>query len=276
MNLDLAPIGNCAASALIDREGRFLWACAPRVDSDPVFSALLGGREPQDPAVQGLWSVELENLAGAEQAYLRNTAVLRTVLTATDGAALEVIDFAPRFRQRGRVFRPMAFFRLIRPLKGAPRISLRLRPTADYGARPAERTSGSNHVRYLGSDMALRLTTNAPVSHLVTERVFRLESDIAMHLGPDEPFPADVLTDAEAQLAETSAYWREWVRTLAVPLEWQEPVIRAAITLKLCAYEETGAIVAALTTSLPRRRGRGATGTTATAGSATPTTWCAR
>ena len=52
-------------------------------------------------------------------------------------------------------------------------------------------------------------------------------------------------------LRETTDYWRGWVRTLSVPLEWQEAVIRAAITLKLCAYEETGAIVAALTTSIP-------------------------
>ena len=36
-----------------------------------------------------------------------------------------------------------------------------------------------------------------------------------------------------------------------MPFEWQEAVIRAAITLKLCSFEETGAIVAALTTSIP-------------------------
>ena len=42
-NLDLFPIGNCAISALIDRQGRFVWACAPRVDGDPVFSALMNG-----------------------------------------------------------------------------------------------------------------------------------------------------------------------------------------------------------------------------------------
>ena len=257
MNLDLAPIGNCSASALIDRRGRYVWACAPRVDSDPLFSALLGGREADDAEAQGLWSVDIEDFAEARQAYLRNTAVLRTELIAADGAALEILDFAPRFRGRGRVFRPTAFFRLIRPLRGAPRVAIRLRPTADYGARPAERTSGSNHVRYMGSDMALRLTTNCPVSHVLSERVFRLESEIALYLGPDEPFPADVLADAQAQLSETTGYWREWVRTLAVPLEWQEPVIRAAITLKLCAYEETGAIVAALTTSIPEAAGSG-------------------
>src|SRR5207237_7054134 len=52
-------------------------------------------------------------------------------------------------------------------------------------------------------------------------------------------------------LHETSDEWRRWVRCLAIPLEWQRVVIRAAIALKLCQHEETGAIVAAMTTSIP-------------------------
>src|SRR3546814_8821425 len=52
-------------------------------------------------------------------------------------------------------------------------------------------------------------------------------------------------------LDRTTDEWRAWTRGLATPLEWQEAVIRAAITLKLCQHEETGAIVAALTTSIP-------------------------
>jgi GH15 family glucan-1,4-alpha-glucosidase len=250
-SVDLWPIGNCTVSALIDRCGRFVWGCAPRVDGDPLFSNLLSGLGAGDPAAQGVWSVELEDLAEVRQAYVRNTAVLRTELIDKNGASLEIVDFVPRFRTTGRIYRPTAFVRLLRPLGGAPRISLRLRPTADWGARPAERTSGSNHIRYAGADIGLRLTTNAPVSHLLSERVFRLEGEMAFFLGPDEPFEGDLLATVRRMRDETSAYWREWVRTLAVPLDWQEAVIRAAITLKLCAYEETGAIVAALTTSLP-------------------------
>ena len=45
-DLDLAPIGNSSVSALIDRSGRFVWACAPRFDSDPLFSSLLSDRDP--------------------------------------------------------------------------------------------------------------------------------------------------------------------------------------------------------------------------------------
>ncbi len=250
-SLDLAPIGNCTISALVDRNGRFVWCCAPRVDSDPFFSNLLAAGEAEDADANGLWSIDVAGAQQTRQSYLRNTPILRTEITDADGAAVEIIDFAPRFRLYGRGYRPTSFIRLVRPLAGAPRISIRLRPTVNWGAADAPTTSGSNHIRYLGSDTTLRMTSNAPASHILDERTFRLERPIALFLGPDEPFQGEVLSTAQSMLADTASYWREWVRTLAVPLDWQEAVIRAAITLKLCAYEETGAIVAALTTSIP-------------------------
>ncbi|MGI8841822.1 MAG: glycoside hydrolase family 15 protein [Caulobacteraceae bacterium] len=256
-DLDLAPIGNSAISALIDRQGCFVWCCAPRVDSDPVFSSLLAGDAAFGPGAVGFWSVEVAGAEETRQAYLRNTPILRTEITDGAGARAEIIDFAPRFRLYGRGYRPTSFIRLIRPLVGAPRITLRLRPAVNWGAAPARVTSGSNHIRYAARDVTLRLTTNLPVSHVLQERTFRLEEPAAYFLGPDEPFQGEVLSIANTMLEDTAAYWREWVRTLAIPLEWQEAVIRAAITLKLCAYEETGAIVAALTTSIPESPGSG-------------------
>jgi len=246
-NLDLAPIGNCSVSALIDREGRFVWACAPRVDGDPIFSALMDGDDPE----HGFWSIELSDMASIEQAYVRNTAVLRTVMTDERGASVEILDFAPRHLKHSRIYRPIAFARVVRPLSGAPRITVRLRPSADWGARRAEQTSGSNHIRYLCTDLTLRLTTNCPVTHVQNERTFRLEGELAFFLGPDEGYDQSVMAGVSAALDQTILHWKLWTRTLYVPLDWQEAVIRAAITLKLCVYEETGAIVAAMTTSVP-------------------------
>jgi GH15 family glucan-1,4-alpha-glucosidase len=250
--LDLFPVGNCAASALIDRSGRFVWACTPRVDGDPAFCALLSGDKAED---QGFWSVDVEDMASVRQHYVRNTPILVTEITDKSGAVVEITDFAPRYRQFGRVYRPMAFVRKVRPLSGTPRIRVRMRPMVNWGEAPAAITTGSNHLRYVGGEMTLRLTTEAPVSHIRDERLFRLEEPFSMFLGPDEGFDADVAATTERMLSETTHYWRAWVRTLSVPLEWQEAVIRAAITLKLCAHEETGAIVAALTTSIPEHEG---------------------
>ncbi|HYD46268.1 MAG TPA: glycoside hydrolase family 15 protein [Phenylobacterium sp.] len=255
--LDLFPIGNCAASGLIDPAGRLVWACAPRVDGDPVFSALLGGAAAEGQDGQGFWAIEMEDQAQARQTYLRNTPIVRTELTDRSGATLEIIDFCPRYRMFGRMYRPLAFVRRIRPLSGAPVIRIKLRPTRSWGEHAAETTSGSNHIRYLLGHTTLRLTTNAPASHVTSERLFRLEDPLDFFLGPDEALENDVGATAERMQHETTDYWRGWVRTLSVPLDYQEAVIRAAIALKLCAVEETGAIVAALTTSIPEHADSG-------------------
>ncbi|HET6970981.1 MAG TPA: glycoside hydrolase family 15 protein [Phenylobacterium sp.] len=250
-SLDLFPIGNCAASALIDRAGRFVWACAPRVDGDPVFCALLRGQDPAEADAQGLWAVEVEGTIRTEQEYLRNTSVLRTEVHTDDGSVVEILDFCPRYRHLGRQYRPLAFIRIVRPVVGAPRIRVRLTPMMNYGERACYQTVGSNHIRFVGEAATLRLTTDAPVSQVQQAQPFRLERELGFFLGPDEGLDAEVTTTTRRMLRETIDYWRGWVRTLSVPLEWQAAVIRAAITLKLCAHEETGAIVAALTTSIP-------------------------
>ncbi|MGZ8297514.1 MAG: glycoside hydrolase family 15 protein [Allosphingosinicella sp.] len=255
-DLSLWPIGNCQVSALVDREAGFVWGCAPRVDGDPLFCSLL---EPKGESAvpRGEWRIAVENQVSAEQSYLRNTAILTTRLTDSDGAVAEIFDFCPRFERSGRMYRPVAFARIVRPLQGAPRIRVGLNPATGWGGRDAERTSGTNHIRYLVKPQPLRLTTDAPVGHLIEGRSFRLEQAHHFFLGPDEPFVGHVGQSLAAMLHETAEEWRGWVRGLAIPLEWQRIVIRAAIALKLCQHEETGAIVAALTTSIPEAPGSG-------------------
>jgi GH15 family glucan-1,4-alpha-glucosidase len=248
-DLDLAPIGNCAASALVDRNGAFVWACVPRIDGDPMFSALLSGEDTAQ-VTRGVWAIDLMDQVSAVQSYERNTPILRTTLTDSRGGAVEIVDFCPRFRRHHRPYRPLAFIRMVRPLNGSPRIRVRLTPTTDWGARQAEITTGSNHIRYRVPGM-MRLTTTAPVSHVLQSRVFRLEEEHVFFLGPDEPLESNLREVARTMLDNTTLYWRNWTRMLATPLDWQSDVIRAAITLKLCVHEETGAIVAAMTTSIP-------------------------
>jgi len=250
-SLDLAPIGNCAVTALVDRQGRYVWSCLPRVDGDPFFSALLAGRDPDADDAYGLWAIDIENLASVTQSYRRNTAILHTILTDTNGGSIEIVDCAPRFVREGRTYRPTAFLRQVRPLGGAPRIRIRLRPTIGWSRLAPDRTSGSNHIRYLVPGLPMRLTTDAPIGHILDERWFRLEQETSFFLGPDEPFAGSLRSTGRDMHDATLAGWQDWARGLATPLEWQGVVIRAAIALKLCVHEETGAIVAALTTSIP-------------------------
>ena len=253
-SLDLWPIGNCQVSALIDRKGRFVWACAPRVDGDAVFSALLSGAQDQADAA-GLWEISLEGAVSIEQSYLRNTPILASIHTDASGNSIEVIDFCPRVERSDRTYRPVAFARIVRPISGSPRIRVRLRPTHAWGRTDVDRVIGSNHIRYGAAGWSLRLSTTAPVGMVMEERAFRLEKPLHFFLGPDESFAGALGPTVDSMLADTAAGWLHWVRGLAIPPEWQDVVIRSAITLKLCQHEETGAIVAALTTSIPEHAG---------------------
>lgn len=246
-DLELWPIGNCQVSALIDREAAVVWGCVPRVDGDPVFCSLVNG----DQREAGIWRFELVGQVRASQEYIRNTPILVTRLEAEDGSVVEVLDFCPRYEHKGRMYRPVAIGRIVRPVAGNPRLRVVLRPLHGYGAQLAETTHGTNHIRYLAGQQTLRLSTDAPVGYILEQRIFRIEDDLHFFLGPDEPYIGNLREEIRRMEQATRKYWQNWVRSLATPFEWQEEVIRCAITLKLCQHEETGAIVAALTTSIP-------------------------
>ncbi|KAB7768109.1 MULTISPECIES: glycoside hydrolase family 15 protein [unclassified Xanthomonas] len=246
-NLDLGVIGNGSFGALIDKRASVVWSCLPAFDGDPAFCALLSPRAHPG----GDFSIELEDFVDSDQHYLANTAILRTVLRDAHGGAVEVIDFAPRWRNHGRFYRPVSIIRQVRPLAGNPRIRVLARPLADWGARQPESTWGSNHVRWLLPDFTLRLTTDVPVRFIRDELPFVLNHPVNLMLGVDESLTRSLTGYIQEAQERTEEYWREWVRYLSVPLDWQDAVIRSAITLKLCQYEDSGAIIAAMTTSIP-------------------------
>ncbi len=254
-SLELAVIGNCGFSALINQRARVVWCCLPRFDSDPTFCSLLTADD--DPDAHGFYDVEIEDFDHAEQHYVTNTAILTTTLFDTHGSAVQVTDFAPRFRQLGRYYRPIMIVRQIKPVMGDPRIRVRLRPAGDYGATRPERTQGSNHIRYVLPNVTLRLTTDVPVSYVQKEVPFVLEREHTMILGPDETLSRPIGETGHDFHDKTMEYWYDFTRQLSIPFEWQDVVIRSAITLKMCSFEETGAIIAAMTTSIPEAANSG-------------------
>ena len=252
--LDLAVIGNGRTAALVDPSSRIVWWCYPRFDSDPIFSRLLAGKEEK-----GFSDVVLDDLAEYQSEYVRNTAIVSTLLIDRQGGKVRITDFVPRFRQFGRVFRPPQIFRIVEPVAGLPRITIRMRPTSDYGKPLVQRSLGSNHIRYSGEGTVIRLTTDAPLSLIDGEAPFVLTRPLHLVFGPDEPFPGDLQSTCRDFVDRTRDYWMEWVRRLSISYDWQEAIIRAAITLKLSNFDETGAIIAAHTTSIPEAPGSGRT-----------------
>ncbi len=246
-SLDLGVIGNCAIAALIDTASTMVWTCWPRLDGDPVFCSLIDGEKPDS----GFFSIAFDSDFETEQVYERNTAILQTVHRDASGAAFKVTDFCPRFRQFGRIFHPAMVIRVVEPLEGLCRIRIKVRPRGSNGAERPRPIIGSSHLRWVTETGVLRLTTDASVHHIAGENAFVLTRPLTFILHSDNTLADQPRLVGRDFLEKTRQYWLEWVRSLNLPYEWQPEVIRAAITLQLCSFEDTGAIVAALTTSIP-------------------------
>ncbi len=250
--LDLGLIGNSHTSALVDTNARIAWWCYPHFDSNPLCCSLLRSAEKNQAAdAFGFIDILFEGAHTVRQSYQRNSAILVTRMLDEAGNGIEVTDFAPRFYMHGRMFAPAMLVRLIRRISGRPRIALRVRPALGYGQTRAESRCGAHHVTYFGGMQAMRLTTDGSVTAITEERLFFLHESLTLMMGPDETVDGAPRELGRSFHELTTAYWHRWVRNLAIPFEWQDVVIRSAITLKLNAFDDTGAIIAAVTTSIP-------------------------
>lgn len=243
-------IGNCQFSALVSAEGDVTWCCLPRFDSPPVFGSLL------DPEA-GHFVVAPANGGTGRQRYLENTNVLETTFTAPDGR-FRVLDFAPRFTIHARSFRPTKVVRIVEPLEGTPRVRVVCDPITGWDKKRSDVELGSNHLDFLGFPTALRLTTDIPLSY-IGGPAFALSERRHLVLAWGAPVEEPLKPLCDRLLRETVDYWIRWVKQCNVPPLFQKEVIRSALALKLHCFEDTGAIVASMTTSIPESPGSGRT-----------------
>jgi GH15 family glucan-1,4-alpha-glucosidase len=246
---DYALIGDCQTAALVGRDGSIDWLCWPRFDSGACFAALLGSAD------NGRWLLTAaEPGARRSRRYRENSLVLETSIETADGA-VTLVDFMPR--------RPGSSYlvRLVYGRHGRVAMRSELAVRFDYGSLTPWVTrlpDGCLHA-IAGPDMVV---LRAPVPLHGAD--FKTVAEFTVSAGETVPF---VLTygpshlapppsiDPEKALAETDAFWRDWANQAQPAGEWSEAVIRSLITLKAMTYAPSGAVAAALTTSLPERLG---------------------
>lgn len=255
--VDLAVIGNGMFGALLDGRGRFVWCCMDTFDGDPIFNCLINNNSDKT----GFHDLILENFDKAEQCYLEHSAVLVTTLHSNQGDTVEIRDFAPRFHHYERLFRPFQLIRTVRNMQGDPRVTIRLRPTFQYNSTDGYQTRGSQHVRFCGPNQTWRATTNTSIRHILEERPFLLPArePVFIVFGSDESFTNSLQNVALDFEAKTTSYWSQWCCSLCLPVEFQQMLVRAAITVALLQSEECGGLLSAMTMNLPLGPRGGAT-----------------
>lgn len=244
-------IGNCAYMAHINSVANVVWLCWPQFDSSFVFGNLLDDEKGGEFCIKP-FSEEYSTT----QKYIENTNVLATTFQTSEGN-FRVTDFAPRFFQYDRNFKPLMFIRKLEPLAGTPRVRVVCRPTGHYGELQPQINQGSSHIRYMGLGNQIRLTTNIPLNFIMDESAFVLNEPMYLVLTYGIPLEAPLEETAEEFLRKTIRYWQDWVKSTSIGNFHPKQIIRSALCLKIHQFEDTGAIIAAGTTSLPEAPGTG-------------------
>ncbi len=248
--LDFGVIGNCQISALIDRGGRIIWCCMPRFDSPSVFASLLDSENGGFFCIEPAPGQSATNYR-TTQYYIRNTNVLVTLFAMDDGSQFEIVDFAPRFKVAHSYYKPPQIVRIVRPIKGIPKILVRCDPRLNYGKERPDTLNLASEIKYEGVGDSYYLSTDASISYILNGISFELRESKHFVFSYGVPFGRTLKFELEEQLDKTIVYWRNWVKHCNIPFEFQNEVIRSALALKLHIYEDTGAIIAATTTSIP-------------------------
>lgn len=271
MTLEYPPIeaygfiGNSETCALVDHAGTIAWYPFPHLESPSVFANVL------DVAKGGHFRISPVEEFEAEQRYLPRTNVLRTTF-GTDGGEAQVTDFMPPLELDDEV-PSRALYRKVECTDGPIDVEVEFAPRHEYGL--AETTvhtndgkvtarGGDQHLA-LSSEIELRPTDDATDGAATgATATTRLETDETrwLVLTDGRVSPPDS-ADYERVLQETASYWREWghdhdeTADLDCPFDgpWHDDVVRSGLVLKVLGHEETGAIAAAPTTSLPEEIG---------------------
>ncbi|HLG18825.1 MAG TPA: glycoside hydrolase family 15 protein [Bdellovibrionota bacterium] len=248
-HLNYGAIGNGRVLALVSPEASIDWLCLPRFDSPSIFARLL------DQDKGGSFKIESAGEAKSSRTdYIQNTNVLRTRIECADGS-FDVIDFCPRVNRGLTMEVPLELHRLVVPREGSPPLRVHFDPRPDYARSPFEVIPGQGVIELRNGSARFYLHTNAPVTYVRNRQPFQLSEPTYFVLAYGAPSSINSSAAVQQLLDLTIATWRTWVKTCALPSFAAETVLRSALCLKLHIFEDTGAIIAAATTSIPEALG---------------------
>src|SRR5665647_2461430 len=251
-NLNYGVIGNCRSAALVSDKGSIDWCCLPDFDSPSVFARLI------DNAKGGFFSVVVDDKYTISQKYLIWTNVLCTEFKSDQGT-FEVIDFMPRYKLvEDDYFAPAEIYRYIKYISGTPAFRVKYNPAFNYASEEVSSITEDNYIRtysrvkptdciYLYSSLNFNdiLDSNEIV---LTQHQFLLLSYNQKLIDID-------IRRVYIEFQRTKVYWLNWTNRSKKYEKYSEEIIRSLLVLKIMSYQSTGAVLAALTTSIPETIG---------------------
>jgi GH15 family glucan-1,4-alpha-glucosidase len=246
-------VGNCRSAALISDKGSIDWFCFPDFDSPSIFAKLL------DDDKGGCFAFIVDSHYTVSQKYIEHTNILSTSFNSIEGG-FEVIDFMPLYRidQQNDYFQPPEIYRLIRLKHGSPRFRIDFRPALNYAKDEMVQLIGPEYVK--SYSVQNDNDTVYLYSGLDFEKILKSEDIVLVHdefllLSNNQKLIKIDQNRVELELQRTRVYWMNWTNRSKKYTLYNDQIERSILVLKLMSYHRSGAVLAALTTSIPESVG---------------------
>ncbi len=250
-NYNYGVIGNSKSAALISDTGSIEWLCFPDFDSSSEFAKILDDNG-------GEFAISVDQGYSITQSYHPNTNILRTRFEKGDDK-FEFIDFMPCYKtENNKIFNPPDLIRFVRLVSGSPKIKIIYNPKLNYALGETKLEIDNEYIKSYtlsGVYESIFLYSNFPYEKIINEEEILLKSDGYFYMSYNEKLKVPTLDDVNLSLQRTEVYWLDWVEKGLGFGNFREEIVRSALVLRLLTYEKTGAVIAAITTSLPETIG---------------------
>ena len=251
-NLNFGIIGNCKSSALINEDSSIDWSCLPEFDSPSVFCKIL------DEKIGGSFKIDCDSSYLIDQKYMEKTCILITTFKNSENE-FEVIDFMPRYqKENGVYYSPPQIVRALKLIKGKPKFRVLYDPKLSFSMGKTNSYVKENFiVSVLNEDRyeTLYLYTDLDKNQVLNSKEITLTENHFMTISYNEKIIIPGIESTFLELEKTKVYWTNWCYKTPLFKNYNDQILRSAMTLKLLTYEKTGAVLAAATTSLPETIG---------------------
>lgn len=251
-NLDYGVIGNCRTAALVSKEGSIDWFCLPDFDSPSIFSKLL------DENKGGSFSFLVSSDYTISQKYVKNTNVLATLYESDEGAFV-VLDYMPRYRTvEHKYYLPPEIHRYVRLLRGKPRLRVNFDPKMNYAAEAVQHEIYRDYIKttsVVNDRNEVYLYSSIDFDTILKGEEFRLNGDEFFLLSYTQKLITIDLDRIHLDYERTKVYWLNWTNRSRKYVQYEDMINRSLLVIKLMSYHASGAMIAALTTSLPETIG---------------------
>ena len=254
-NLDYGVVGNGRTAAFISAKGNIEWFCLPDFDSPSAFGKIL------DEDKGGSVDIMVSPDYSINQQYIEHTNVLVTTFDSPKEGCFEVIDFMPRYKTGDNnidYYIPTELYRLIKLVSGHPNFKVNYNPRLNYGAGKIIHKNGPEYIKSCldgNLENAIYLYSSLKFESILNQEEIELSKNEFMLISYNQKVITVDIERVFLEYERTKLYWMNWSNRSKKFTLFNDYIERSMLVLKLMSYQRTGAVLAALTTSIPESVG---------------------